>query len=232
MEPLAYGAHPQQTGDLHEPEGSPARGAVILWHGGSYETEYGRDMLDPLAAELARRGWAAYNATYRRLGSDGGVPATFDDALAAVHALTERLALREPPAGIGFSAGAALALHAAGEGVLARVVDVAGVSGLAGAARAGGAASSVHRLFEGGSDDRPDAYARYDPAARPAPLVPVLIVHGEADEHVPVAMSEVYAEHLGARGRLVTYPGAEHFDLHVPPTPATDEILAFLASRP
>lgn len=231
MQTLAYGDHPEQLGELHLPaagEGG-ARGAVVLWHGGSYETEYGRDMLEPLARALAAEGYAAYNATYRRLGSSGGAPETFDDALAAVDALSGRLGLAAPPAGIGFSAGAPLALHAAAQGRLARVVDIAGVALPAEAARAGGPGSSVWRLFGAGPDEAPERYAAVESATRMA--VPVLVLHGEADELVPVAMSRAYAERLGAgRAELVTYPGAGHFDLHVPPTPATDAILAFLAA--
>ena len=228
METLPYGDHPEQTGDLHLPAAGDPRGAVVLWHGGSYETQYGRDMLDPLARALAGEGYTAYNATYRRLGSDGGFPETFDDALAAVGALTARLALDTPPAGIGCSPRAPLALHAAARGRLSRVVDVAGVSLPTVAARAGGPESSLQRLFGASPDEAPDAYAAVESAG--AIDVPVLVLHGEADELVPVAMSRAYAERLGAgRAELVTYPGLGHFDLHAPPTEATDAILAFLA---
>jgi len=229
---LPYGDHPEQVGDLHLPPGDGPHPVVVLWHGGSYETEYGRDMLTPLAEALAERGVAAWNVTYRRLGSDGGVPETFDDALAAVDVLRQLpapLDLREPPAGIGFSAGAPLALHAAAENRLSRVVDLAGVSMLATAASAGGPGSSVWRLFGGDASQASEAYARFDPVERLPLPVPLLVVHGEADAHVPVEMSRAFAERVGDACRLVTYPGAGHFDLHVPPAPATDELFAFLA---
>ena len=86
----------------------------------------------------------------------------------------------------------------------------------------------MHRLFGAGPDEAPGRYASVESAD--AMDVPILILHGEADELVPVAMSRAYAERLGpGRAELVTYPGLGHFDLHVPPTDATRAILAFLA---
>lgn len=233
MRTLAYGAHAQQVGDLHLPAGGGPHPVAVLWHGGSYATEYGRDMLTPLAQALAARGFAAYNVSYRRLGSGGGVPETFDDALAAVAALPRLdapLDLREPPAGIGFSAGAPLALYAAAEHRLSRVVSIAGATMLAMSASAGGPESGAWRLFGGDAAQVPEAYARFDPARRPAPPVPALLLHGEADELVPVRMSQAYAQRAGGDSRLVTYPGAGHFDLHVPPTAAMAELFAFLGA--
>ncbi len=223
---LTYGDHPAQTGDLHlPPDGSVPDRAVVLWHGGSFLADYGRAMLDPLARELARRGVVAYNVTYRRLGADGGVPETFDDALAAVDAIVAELGLTAPPAGIGLSAGAPLALHAAARGRLSRVVDIAGVAGLALVARTVGPRSGVWQLFGAGPDEAPAAYAEFDPMAQTL-AVPVLVLHGDRDDVVPVALSRAYADH--AKAELVIVPGAGHFDLHGRDAPAPPELLAFL----
>ena len=45
----------------------------------------------PICRDLVRRGWAAWNIEYRRLGGGqgGGWPATFDDVAAAIDALPE-----------------------------------------------------------------------------------------------------------------------------------------------
>ena len=40
------------------------------------------------SADLAKRGWAAWNIEYRRLGNGGGWPATFADVAAAVDHLS------------------------------------------------------------------------------------------------------------------------------------------------
>lgn len=198
----------------------------MLWHGGSFRADYGRDMLDPLARTLAARGVAAYNATYRRLDCGGGVPETFDDAVAAVDAVVAELGLSEPPAGIGLSAGAPLAFHAAAQDRLSRVVDIAGVAGIELAARAGGPEASAWRLFGAGPDEAPEQYAAFDPMARPPLRVPILVLHGDADDVVPLELSRAYAERDGVE--LVVVAGAGHYDLHGLDGPAPPALFAFL----
>src|SRR4051812_50216981 len=45
--------------------------------------------MDALCADLAARGWAAWNIEYRRLGNGGGVPFTLDDVGAAIDHLDQ-----------------------------------------------------------------------------------------------------------------------------------------------
>ena len=203
----------------------------MLWHGGSFLAEYGRAMLEPVAVELARRGLAAYNATYRRQGSGGGYPETFDDALAAVDALAgfkAPLDLSTPPSGVGLSAGAPLALHAAAQARLSRVVDIAGVAMLEVAARAGGDRSSVWQLMGAGPDESPERYASVDPAAQLPLPVPALVLHGDADDVVPLALSEAFTAQAGPTCALRVVQGAGHYDLYGLDAPAPDELFAFL----
>lgn len=53
-------------------------------HGGFWQSSHGLDLGAGIGADLARRGWAAWNVEYRRIGSGGGWPATFADVAAAV----------------------------------------------------------------------------------------------------------------------------------------------------
>src|SRR4051812_50219256 len=69
--------------------------------------------MDALAADLAARGWAAWNIEYRRLGSGGGVPATLEDVGAAIDKLAELPVDRSRVVTIGHSAGGHLAAWAA-----------------------------------------------------------------------------------------------------------------------
>ena len=64
--------------------------AAVL-HGGFWKAQYGRKLMRPLCADLAARGWAAWNVEYRRLGrlSGGGFPRTLDDVAAAVDHLAD-----------------------------------------------------------------------------------------------------------------------------------------------
>ena len=65
--------------------------------------------------------------------------------------------------------------------------------------------------------DVPERYAVADPAVLPRPRVPVTLVHGTADDRVPVAMSR-----LTPSGRLIEIEGAGHFDLIDPPAAERD----------
>jgi acetyl esterase/lipase len=238
MRTLPYGPHPEQVGDLYLPAGPGPHPVVVLFHGGGFGAEYGRDMLAPAAADLARRGVAAWNVTYRRCGCGGGWPETFDDARTALQApaaLDAALDLGEVSV-LGFSAGAAPALHAAravhGEVVPRRAVILAGLTMLEAAARARGAEAGAYRLL-GDPDERPEAYAGADPA-RHLPLgVPHLHVHGEADTMIPIAMTEAYLAAARAAGddeiELVRVPGAEHMDVASPRGPAWEAVVRRVA---
>ena len=57
---------------------------MVVIHGGFWQSTYGLDLGAPTSADLARRGWAAWNIEYRRLGDSGGWPTTFGDVAAAV----------------------------------------------------------------------------------------------------------------------------------------------------
>jgi len=234
---VRFGVSPEQVADLLVPSGAGPHPAVVLWHGGAYEGQYGRDMLAPAAADLCARGFVTLNATYRRLGSGGGWPQTFDDARAAVDALASIEAdvdLGDVTA-LGFSAGAPLALRAArrpGTVRPRRVVNLAGVSALEAAARARGADASVVRLL-GDPDDAPAAYAGADPAGDLPLGVASLHVHGAQDELVPVAMTEAFVAAARASGDadadMVVVPGAGHFDVHRPGTDAWAAVVGWLA---
>src|SRR5436309_3329457 len=84
---LAYGPEALQFGELHLPE-SPGSGSlypvVLLIHGGFWRALYGYTLLTSLAEDLARRGIAAWNIEYRRVGDPGGGwPATLLDVAQA-----------------------------------------------------------------------------------------------------------------------------------------------------
>lgn len=239
MTAVAFGPHPEQVGELSLPDGAGPHPVVVLWHGGGYAAEYGRDMLAPAAADLAARGWAAWNVTYRRLGSGGGWPQTFEDArlaLALVAQLDAALDLDDVTV-LGFSAGLPLAFHAARQPGMVRarrLVNLTGVSLLELAARAAGPESGT-AAFLGDPDEAAEAFAGADPV-RGLPLgLPSLTVHGGADEVVPLRMSEDWVERARAAGddaELHVVEGAGHFDVHLPGRPGWDAVVAWLDRRP
>jgi acetyl esterase/lipase len=210
--------------------------AVVL-HGGYWGATYGKLTTRPVSADLARRGWAAVNVEYRRLGrgQGGGWPATFDDVGGAIDHLAvlgdPRLDLGRVVA-VGHSAGGQLALWAAGRRVAAVPVHaVAALAPVTDLARAGAQA----RLLLGGTpDDVPERYAEADPIRR-APLdVPVLLVHPADDPLVPVRRSRAYAETARARGgdvELVEPPSGGHRAPIDPRHPAWHAAAGWLEAR-
>jgi dipeptidyl aminopeptidase/acylaminoacyl peptidase len=215
----AYGPHPRQFGELTTPgraQGAPSPVAVLV-HGGGWLEDHTLGLMEPLAADLAARGWAAWNVEFRGVGGAGGWPETFEDVAAAVDHLADlpvpldlaRVCL------VGHSAGGTLALWAARE---TRRVGVAAVAAQAPvsdlAARAGDDPEGlVRRLLAAGPQDAPERYEAASPAARLPLGIPQLVVHGEADERVPADMSRGYVQAARARGdraTLVLRSGDDH----------------------
>jgi acetyl esterase/lipase len=207
-----YGALPHQVCDLHRPAGAGPHPVAVVLHGGYWQPPYTKLIMRPLCQDLTRRGYAAWNVEYRRLGRDGGGwPQTFDDVAAAIDllaALDERDGLDLARVTlVGHSAGGQLALWAAGRAslppsapgaaprVLAqRVLALAAVCDLA---RAGRVAA---RLLGGAPAEVPERWAQADPMQRIPLGVPVALVHGTNDQTVGVQRSRDYAAAAAAAG--------------------------------
>ena len=225
---IAYGPDPAQFVELTTPAAAVPRGVVVIVHGGFWRNVHGLELGRSPAADLVAAGYAAVNVEYRRVGGGGGWPATFDDVAAAVDLLADALpAPSGPVEAVGHSAGGHLAtwlaarpgLPAGAPGAgprvrLSGVVSQAGVLDLDDAARRGVGSGAVDDLLGGGPDDVPERYALASPAARLPVGVPVVCVHGTADDRVPIRQSERYvaaAVAAGDQAELVTLPGVDHF---------------------
>jgi len=234
----AYGDDPSQFGDLYLPEGTP-RGVVVVIHGGFWLDSYDLTLGAPLATSLAEQGWAAWNLEYRRVGSGGGAPATFDDIDAGIDALAGLGLDTSTVVALGHSAGGHLATWAAARGrydewagrvPVTHVVSQAGVLDLRAASAEGLGGGAVEGFLGHAPTDADD---RYDPA-RQVPLDgPVWCVHGTADANVPSSQSEDYvaaATRAGAEAELVTIEGGDHFVLIDPTSDAWARQLEILDS--
>jgi pimeloyl-ACP methyl ester carboxylesterase len=175
-----YGDHPEQVADLVLPDGAdrdtPQR-CVVLVHGGLWREHFRRDLMAPLADDLADRGIASWNVEYRRLDCGGGWPATVDDVRASVEHL--RRVGHEPLAAVGHSAGGQLALLL--DGQVPAIVGQAAITDieLGIELRLGDDGTVVGRFAGGAPLDELSPIRR-------APLgVPVLLVHGTADVTCP-----------------------------------------------
>jgi acetyl esterase/lipase len=218
-----YGSHFHQFADLLQPsEGAGPFPVAVVLHGGFWREQHTLDLTDDLARDLARRGWAAWNVEYRRVGevSDGGYPGTLADVAAAIDALADLDAPLDLDrvVAIGHSAGGQLALWAAARSDaavrLAGVVSQAGVHDLREADRLGLGEGATRNFMGGHADEVPDRYADASPIERVPIGVPTLLVHGDADDRVPASMSSAYAEAARAAGDEVDValrPGEDHF---------------------
>jgi acetyl esterase/lipase len=239
-----YGPGRSQFAELRLPGRPGPHPVAVLLHGGFWRSTYGRGLMDGLAADLAARGWAAWNLEYRRVGpfgvGGGGWPGTFEDVAAGIDALAGPAGAAGLDLGrvvtVGHSAGGHLALWAAARPGLpdgapgARpaiavtgAVALAGVCDLAAAARDRLGGSAVPALLGGRPERVPERYALASPAERLPLGVPQVLVHGGADRIVPVGQSRRYAAAARAAGdacELVELRGVDHFAVIDPRSPA------------
>jgi acetyl esterase/lipase len=198
---------------------------VVVIHGGFWKARYDATLGEPLARDLAARGWTACNLEYRRVGHGGGgsphSSGTLDDVAAGIDALADVPGLETSTVvTLGHSAGGQLAVWAAARGRFPRWspprVEVTGVIAQAGVLDLGRA--HEEHLGDGavaafmGEPPGP-AYECADPR-RHLPLhVPVWCVHGRDDDVVPLHHSVDYvraAQEAGAEATLVDVEG-DHF---------------------
>ena len=215
-----YGDDPSQFGVLYG-EGPVA----VVIHGGFWKAEYGLDLNEALSEDLAKRGWAAWNIEYRRLGNGGGVPETLDDVGAAIDKLAEldRVDLSRVVT-IGHSAGGHLAAWAATREYprvpLTGVVSQAGVLDLQRARELRLSNGVVDRFLDG----QPTSVA--SPIERLPMGVPTLLTHGALDDVVPLEISERFARASGAT--LVVEPNEDHDGHLVPDNPLWKAVIEWL----
>lgn len=217
MQAIRYGPSANQEADLHLPA-TRRPPVVCLLHGGFWRMPYGRDQMTAIADDLASRDLAVWNLEYRRLGGSGGWPATMDDVAAGIGHLTQL-----PGAGfdldldrvavVGHSAGGHLALWAAARNrgpharvSRVRVLAAVGLAPIADLARAydwkvGG--QVVAELMGGAPSRYPERYR----AASPMEMLPLgvrqLVLHGTADDAVPIELSRRYARAAAAAGDAI-----------------------------
>jgi carboxymethylenebutenolidase len=165
--------------------GTERRPAVLVLHGGSGPDDSPTGY-EPHARSLVGRGIDAYLVSYFKPGT-GMRCGCWDEWIAAVRLVTEAVLRRPENSGriglLGFSLGGALAVAGAGDPRIDAAVIVYGFI--------------------------PNAEQR----ARIARLPPLLVLHGDRDDAVPVLSAEEVARlarEKGSRVELKIYPGEPH----------------------
>jgi uncharacterized protein len=205
--PREIAAHDGLAYSLWLPEpGVPVRGGVVIVHGAGSCKESHHDY----ARVVLAAGFGAICFDQRGHGASGGLMdgRALDDIAAMADLLRGSVGARAPIALRGSSMGGCFALLAA------PVVGASAVVAIC-PARPGGLARAVEAGSLGFDADVPalsallEAYDLYNVVA--SLDMPVLILHAEGDEQVPVEHSRELAERFAVPGsRLITVPGGHH----------------------
>jgi 3-dehydroquinate dehydratase type II len=200
---VPYGPYPDQFGDLRTPEGAGRR-LVVLLHGGLWRHEWTRDTIEGLALDLARLGYVTWNLEYRRVGTGGGWPESFDDVASALGAAPSITGIGpRDTVVLGHSAGGTMALWAGGIGRDRSPGLVVGMAALPDLVRAEAedlGAGSVRRML---GRWRPDP-ADYSPFHRLPTGTETVLASADADDLVPASHGIDYARQAISSGDSLT----------------------------
>jgi len=233
-----YGPARLQFGELRIPRGEGPCPVVVVIHGGCWLEKFA-DLrnLAPVASDLQEIGIATWNIEYRRNDNGGGWPATFTDVGSAVDHLRS-LSKRYPldlsrVVAIGHSAGAPLAVWAAGRGGVERGSPIRGddplpvkaavaIDGPLDLAQWIGEEVEVcgqpviAPLFGGAPDEVPERYRQASPIQMLPVGAPVYLVRSALVTEPDATAYETRARVAGDRVMVVPVAGANHFDVVAP----------------
>ena len=224
---MQWGAEEWQFADLYMPDiespfanehGLPC---VMLIHGGFWKSEYTSELMKPIAEDLAEAGLAAWNIEFKRWNDkeDGVWMDTLSDVLRAWGQLAILPGIDIMRSMVmGHSAGGQLALILAAKAERKPWLAIAQapITDLVGADRAklSDDGDAVRRWIGCAPEEDESLWSNLNPVDNP-PVAPVLLIHGEEDDEVPIEQSETYARVMKAKGsdvQKVWLPG-DHYSI-------------------
>jgi Alpha/beta hydrolase family len=228
---VTYGADALQLVDVWKPKGAGPHPAVIMIHGGCWQTAVAeRDIMNWIADDLRKNGVGVWNIEYRGVDRGGGYPGTYEDVGMAADMFAGRrseygFADDGPVIAIGHSAGGHLALW------LARRSALANGDALRPSAGSGQTELKVDlAISQGGlpdlraQTDLPDhgcgnesasamakgEFARVSPPEMPKGSARELQFNNDLDGIAPPSFGKAYG------AEMVTTPGEGHVELIAP----------------
>lgn len=208
-EVVAYGENADNISDVRF-GGEPAakRPLVVLIHGGFWRPLYDRVHAGPMAVGLVEAGWTVANTEYRRVPHHPNL--MVDDIALALQTLPGKVARHDGRViVIGHSAGGHLALWAASRRPAPELHGALALAPAADVQLAFDLNLSDGAAFEFLGEE-PKARPDLDPKRMPSPAIGTTLIHGDADDVVPLSLSESYLKSHPSP-RLVKLRGAGHF---------------------
>jgi acetyl esterase/lipase len=248
---VAYGAAPSQYAEVFRPTGPGPFPVVVLVHGGCYLKEFaGIQQFRNIAGALATQGIAVWNVEYRRVDEPGGgYPGTYEDMIAALHALGANAAGYNIDVSrvvaVGHSAGGHLVQWTAGRSripassplyrsrflPIREIVSLGGINDLSHWTDLCG--FDLVKLTGSATPNRPNVLSDTSPAE----LLPngshTVLITGELDQQVPLSVATRFAGKARAAGdqiEILALPGASHFDEAAATSPSWITTLAVIKS--
>lgn len=211
---LDYGRHEDQHATLSFTAADAAKGTAVLVHGGYWRERIDASVMSPMVQNLLDEGWNTANVEYRR-GPAHAWPTPARDVNAAVQLI--RSTVRKHGSGplilIGHSVGGQLALLNAD--LSDAVVGLAPVTDVVRIHDENLGESAAAEYFGMSPGQAPEIYRDASAVRHPAPNMPVLLVHGENDDRVPISHSQAYVQALDPEPRIDTLfrPALDHFEM-------------------
>jgi acetyl esterase/lipase len=225
---VRYGADALQVVDVWKPTGAGPHPAVVMIHGGCWQTEIAeRDIMNWIADDLRKHGVGVWNIEYRGVERGGGYPGTYQDVGAAADMFAAKRAefgfkTDAPVVTIGHSAGGHLSLWLARRSALAKgdalrgdaplQVDLAISQGGLPDLRAQMTLPDHGCGNEAAAKMAGDAFARVSPPEMSKGRARELQFNNDRDRIAPPSFGAAYG------AKMVTTPDEGHAELIAPET--------------
>jgi acetyl esterase/lipase len=197
---------------------------VVTVHGGGW-VGGSPDYMAPLADALAAEGVVVFNVTYHTMRDDGRFPDMVEDVACGVAYARDHAADYTTTYDDVYIAGHSAGAHLAALVALAPetftcpgggTASPDGLIGLAGPYDTDRIAI-LSTFFGATLEEDPDAWAAGNPLTyvNSVPDIPILLIHGDADDVVPISFTEQLEEALAGAGAnldMETLPGGTHPD--------------------